>query len=245
MPSPEYRNMPTEEVPELEKEAHTSDVPEYRSVSTVGPPPISVSQHEESLMEIMERFIEQDQELAQDVEQYQHLKPAVAETEIPSTELINKERLNEILEHARREDIPYKLLGYLWELNDCHPEDVEEVPLVREHALSDVIRPMWDKRLEHELKVDLLQDLEGDENIDKLFAPQPQSEIDNPQNLYQLVRKAWDQDRMEELLAMIEENDYALWGKTREEAAGQSEKEMDDYLRSLKEKRAQARQETT
>jgi hypothetical protein len=103
---------------------------------------------------------------------------------------------------------------------------------------------MWEKRLEHELKSDLLCDLEGDENIERLFVPQPQSEIDNPQNLYQLVSKAWDLNRMEELLAMIEENDYALWGKTREEAATQSEKEMDDYLRSLKEKGARKREET-
>ena len=80
--------------------------------------------------------------------------------------------------------------------------------------------------------------------IDKLFVPQPQSEIDNPQNLYQLVRKAWDQNRMDELLGMIEENDDALWGMTQEEAVAQSEKAMDEYLRKLKEKMASKREET-
>jgi hypothetical protein len=230
--APEYRNMPTARSPQPEQEAQSTDISECCGASSVDFPATAEAQHDESPMQIMERFIKQDQKLGQDVELLEHLKPFAQQTEPHSTELIEKGRLNEILEHARREDIPYKLLGYLWELNDCHPEDVEEVPLVREHALSDVIRPMWEARLEHELKVDLLQDLEGDENADKLLIPQPQSEIDNPQNLYQLVRKAWDQNRMEDLLTMIEENDDAFIGETLEAAVARHRKERDEYLRS-------------
>lgn len=237
MPEPEYRNMPTGQVPEPEEEDRAEEIPEDCHASSVDRPAMLQAQYEDSPLEILERFAKQDLEIGHDIRLLQHLKSAEGGTNRPK-ELIEKERLNEILEHARREDIPYKLLGYLWELNDCHPEDVEEVPLVREHALSDVIRPMWDKRLEHELKVDLLQDLEGDENIDKLFVPQPQSEIDNPQNLYQLVRKAWDQNRMEELLTMIEENDDAFIGETLEAAVARHRKEMDEHLRKLREKRA-------
>lgn len=194
-------------------------------------------------MEIMQRFIEQDRELSKEVDPLQNLKPAAEDTEKPSTELIEKDRLNEILEHARREDIPYKLLGYLWELWDSDPEIVKEPPIAREHALSDVIRPMWEQGLDYELKSDLLCDLEGDEKIDKIFVPQPQSEIDDPQNLYQLVRKAWDQNSMEELLGMIEENDYALIGETMEDALARYREETDKLLRNSEE-RARNRKET-
>jgi hypothetical protein len=244
MPAPEHPNMPRLEASKPREEAHSNDVPQCCHVPPADYRSTALQQQQESPMEIMERFIEQDQELGQEAELFEHLKPVAEEREPPSTELIDKERLNEILEHARREDIPYKLLGYLWELNDCHPEHVEEVPLVREHALSDVIRPMWEACLEHELKVDLLQDLESDENIDKLFVPQPQSEIDNPQNLYQLVRKAWDQNKMEELLGMIVENDDAFIGETLEAAVARHRKEMDEYPGKLKEKAASKRKDT-
>jgi hypothetical protein len=89
-----------------------------------------------------------------------------------------------------------------------------------------------------------LFDLEGEEAMKKLCVPQPQSEIDNPQNLYQLVRKAWDQNRMEELLGMIVENDDAFIGETLEEAVTRHRKEMDEHLRTLKDKAASKREET-
>ncbi len=116
MPAPEDRNIPITEAPKPESEAHSSDIPDCRPDSSVGPPAIADSQREESPMEIMQRFIEQDRSLSKEVDPLQNLKPAAEDTEKPSTELIEKDRLNEILEHARREDIPYKLLGYLWEI---------------------------------------------------------------------------------------------------------------------------------
>ena len=189
-------------------------------------------------MEIMERYIEQDQELGQDVEQYQHLKPPEDHSRQTSAELIEKQELVRILEDARNKGIPHSLLESLWDLRSCHPEDVEEVPLVREHALSDVIRPMWEQGLDHELKNDLLFDLEGEEAMEKLYVPQPEVEIENPQNLYQLVRKACDKNRMEELLGMIEENDDAFIGETLEAAVGRHREEVEDFSRNLKERRA-------
>ncbi len=79
---------------------------------------------------------------------------------------------------------------------------------------------------------------------DKLCIPQPPSKVDSPQNLYQLVRKAWDQDRMEELLAMIEENDDVLLGQTRAEARVRFDRKIEEYLRRPKEKRARESEET-
>ena len=218
MPAPEYADMKITGLPKPEEEAHSNDVPEYRSVSSADYRSTALRQQEESPMEIMERFIGQDRELEGEPELFEHLKPAVEYTEQPTTNLIEKQELVRILEDARNKGIPHSLLESLWDLRNCHPEDVKEPPRVREHALSDVIRPMCEQGLEHELKNDLLFDLEGEEAMEKLCVPQPQSEIDNPQNLYQLVRKAWDQNRMEELLGMIEENDDALLGETLEEA---------------------------
>jgi hypothetical protein len=243
MPAPEHPNMPIAGPANPEKETHSNDVPECCHVFSADDRSTALRQQEESPMEIMERFIEQDQELGQEAELFKHLKPVAEEREPPSTELIDKGRLNEILEHARCEGIPDKLFGYLCELESDFPEEIE-VPFVCQQALSDVIRPMWELRLEHELKVDLLQDLEGHDNIDRLFIPQPQSEIDNPQNLYQLVRKAWDQNRMEEILGMMEENDDAILGETRDEAAARYTKKVDEFLRSRKEKKASKREET-
>lgn len=217
MPAPEYRNMPTELVPEPEEEDRAEEIPEDCHASSFDRPAMLEAQYEESPLEILERFAKQDLETGHDIGLLQHLKHAEDDTNHPK-ELIEKERLNEILEHARREDIPDKLLGYLWELWDTDPEIIKEPPLVREHALSDVIRPMWEQRLECELESYLLFDLEGYENEHRVEEPQPQEEIDAPQNLYQLVRKACDQNRMEELLAMIEENDDALLGTTLKEA---------------------------
>jgi hypothetical protein len=217
MPAPEYRNMPTEEVPELEKESHTRDIPGDRHASSVDRPAMLEAQHEESPLEILERFTKQDFEIGHDVRLPQHLKSAESDTNHPK-ELIEKEKLEEILDDARGKRIPHSLLESLWDLRSCHPEDVEEPPMVREHALSDVIRPMWEQGLDHELKNDLLFDLEGEEAMEKLYVPQPEVEIENPQNLYQLVRKACDQNRMAELLTMIEENDDALLGETLEQA---------------------------
>ncbi|MFH1114170.1 MAG: hypothetical protein V1792_09640 [Pseudomonadota bacterium] len=245
MPAPEDPRIPIAENTEPEAVAPSRDIPESRSVSSVEYPATAEEQHEESLTEIMERFIKQDQEMGQDVELFEHLKPVAEDSEQSCTQLIDRERLNQILEHARRKNIPYNLLGYLWELWDCHPEDVAEPPMVREHALSDVIRPMWEQGLEHELKSDLLCDLDGDENIEKLFIPQPQSEIDTPQNLYQLVRKAWDQNRMEELLGMIEENDDDFIGETLEAALARHREEMDEHRSGLGEKKATESQETS
>jgi hypothetical protein len=205
MPAPEYGNNGAEG-PEPENDPNKS----------LSGSPVDLPQNEpdESVREIVDRFVKQDRKLGHGIERLHHSEPYSK----PATELIEKERLNEILEHARREDIPYKLLGYLWELGDADPEMIKEPPLVREHALSDVIRPMWEQRLEYELESYLLCELEGYENEHGVEEPQPQEEIDAPQNLYQLVRKAWDQNRMEELLAMIEENDDALLGVTLKEA---------------------------
>jgi hypothetical protein len=177
------------------------------------PEDLAQNEPEESILEIVERFVEQDKKLGDGIERLHHSEPYSK----PDTELIDRDRLNEILEHARQEDIPNKLLGYLWELWDTDPETIKEPPLVRGHALSDVIRPMWEQGLEYELKSDLLCDLEGYENEHRVEEPQPQEEIDAPQNLYQLVRKAWDQNRIKELLGMIEENDDAVLGITLEE----------------------------
>jgi hypothetical protein len=235
MPAPESLNMPIVEASKPEQEANSRDIAETSPSPSMERPTIPASQQDQPFTEIMERFIEQDQELGKDLELLEHLKPAVEDTEQPSTKLVEKDRLNEILQLARSEGIPDKLFGYLCELESDFPEEIE-VPFVRQHALSDVIRPMWEKRLEHELKVDLLQDLEGHDNIDRLFIPQPQSEIDNPQDLYQLVRKAWNQSRMEELLGMIVENDDAFTGETLEAAVARHTKEVDEYLRSRKEK---------
>ena len=63
MPAPEDRNIPITEAPKPESEAHSSDIPDCRPDSSVGPPAIADSQREESPMEIMQRFIEQDREL--------------------------------------------------------------------------------------------------------------------------------------------------------------------------------------
>lgn len=91
---------------------------------------------------------------------------------------------------------------------------------MRDHALSDVIRQFWEQDLKNDLMNELLFCLEADQKTERLWTPQPQpqEEIDAPQNLYQLVRKAWDQNRMEELLAMIEEIDDAILGLTLKEA---------------------------
>jgi hypothetical protein len=237
------RNMPTAEVPKPENEANSSDIPQCDPASSMYCPQNAESQHEESPMEIMERFIEQDQELVQEAEVFEHLKPVAEEREPPSTELIDKDRLNEILEQARRERIPDKLIKYLCELESDFPEEIE-VPFVRQQALSDVIRPMWEQGLEHELKVDLLQDPEGHDNIDRLLVPQPQSEIDDPQNLYQLVRKAGNQNKMEELLGMIEENDDALLGETMGEAAARNHQATDESLQGSQETRVKTGEET-
>ncbi len=243
MPAPEDGNRRIAEGSELESGLHSRDTPERCQTANIDHPAIVDLHHEESTREILERIIEQDRELGEEVDLIQHLESASEDTDQPAAELIDKKRLNEILEHARRENIPDKLFGYLCELESDFPEEIE-VPFVRRHALSDVMRPMWEYRIEHELKVDLLQDLEDPDSVEKLFVPQPQSEIDNPQNLYQLVRKAWDHNRMEELLGMIEENDDAMLGETGAEARVRFDRELEEYLRRPKEKSARESQET-
>jgi hypothetical protein len=82
---------------------------------------------------------------------------------------------------------------------------------------------------------DLLYLEEGnDAEENKLWKPQPQSEIDNPQNLYQLVRMAWDNDRIEDLLAMIEEYENEVYGITIEEAIRAHNTWADEFLESWK-----------
>ena len=244
MSGPEYRNMPAAQDPNPESPLDSTNIPQCCHISSVDRPAAPEAQHEESFMAIMERFIEQDQELGQNVELLEHLRHVEDPPVRHSPKLILAEKLAQILDDARDKGIPYSLLEYLWELRDCHPEEVKEPPIVREHALSDVIGPMWEHGLEHELKTDLLFDLEGEENMEKLYVPQPQSEIDDPQNLYQLVRKAWDQNRMEELLAMIEENDYALIGETMEEGAARYRAEITELAKGFKERMAKKREET-
>jgi hypothetical protein len=228
MPTSEYGNNLTEPT---NLKTDVSESPVSPPDSPVNLSEIAQNQPEESPMEIMERFIEQDQELGHEAELFKHLKPPEDHSRQTSAELIEKQELVRILEDARDKGIPHSLLESLWDLRNCHPEDVEEVPLVREHALSDVIRPMWEQGLDHELKNDLLFDLEGEEATEKLYVPQSEVEIENPQNLYQLVRKACDQNRMEELLTMIEENDDALIGETLEAAVARHREEIDRSFR--------------
>jgi hypothetical protein len=218
MPAPEYRNMPTEEAPEPEEEAHR-DIHEDCHASSVDRPTMLESQREESPLEILERFGKQDQELGHDVELLQHLKPFVGGSESHSTELIDRGRLVRIVEDARQKDVPRDLRGYLWELSGAHP-DVEEPPMDSGtgNDLSEVLRFFWEKDLRPEIMDELIYLLEGEDSEHKFCEPQPESEIACPENLYQLVRKAWDLNRMEELLAMIEENDDALLGETLEKA---------------------------
>jgi hypothetical protein len=218
MSESEDRNVPIAEAHETE-DASSSDVSERTGFSSADSDLVVASQETQSCTVIVEPFIEQPQQPGQDADLPQHMKPAEDAARQPSAELIDKDRLNEILEHARREDIPFALLNRLLDLWGCYPEEIAEPPYARDHALSDVILPFWEQDLGDELMDELLFYLEGDQKTERLWVPQPASEIASPANLYQLVRKARDQNRMEELLAMIEENDYALLGETREEAS--------------------------
>ncbi len=173
---------------------------------------------EESLLEIVERFKQQDFMKERIANLSRHLEGVESKSEDSTQTLVVAEEFIRILDDAREKKIPDMLLESLWELWGSNPEDLSEPSTVRAHALSDVTRPFWEQGLEHELKIDLLYELEGEANVEKLYAPQPQSEIDSPQNLYQLVRKAWDQDRMEELLGMIEDDDAFVYGETMSEA---------------------------
>jgi hypothetical protein len=59
---------------------------------------------------------------------------------------------------------------------------------------------------------------EGEDVEHKLWEPQPVEELKSPANLYQVVRKAWDQNRMDELIAMIEEYEDLIYGGSIQEA---------------------------
>jgi predicted RNA-binding Zn-ribbon protein involved in translation (DUF1610 family) len=190
---------------------------------------------EESLLEIVERFKQQDFMTERIANLSRHLEAVESQSREASPRLIEIEALLRILDDAREKGIPDMLLESLWDLWNSHPDHVSEPPIVRPHALSDVISPFWGQSLEHELKIDLLYELEGEENVEKLYGPQPQSEIDSPQNLYQLVRKAWDQDRMEELLGMIEEDHDFVLGETLDEAVARHRGQVDESLRGFSE----------
>lgn len=176
------------------------------------------SGQEESLLEIVERFKLQDFMKERIANLSRHLEGVASKSGDPTQRLVEVEDLLRILDEARERKIPDMLLQSRWELWRTHPEHVSEPPHVRTHSLSDAIRAFWEQGLEHELKNDLLYELEGEDQMEKLYVPQPRSEIETPANLYQLVRKALDQDRMDDLLAMIEADDDFLHGESRSEA---------------------------
>ena len=139
-----------------------------------------------------------------------------------SKPLIEKERLIEIVENAKKNQTPYELLGYLWELADSDPE-FGDPPMVRSlDALTEVLKRFWEENLRYELLVDLLCLEEGEDLYHKLHEPQPQQELEDPRNLYQLVRKAWDQGRMGELIAMVEEYENLVYGGSIHDAIMES-----------------------
>jgi hypothetical protein len=182
------------------RSAQTEDVQDVQRVSS--------GVDDEPISQIVSRFLEQDKAEAE------------AEEQSPKEPLplISRERLIEIVENSKKNKVPYELLGYLWELWD-DDEDFGEPPMVRAlDALTEVLRPFYEKGAWYELLGFLLSMEEGDDLAEKLEEPQPQSEIDSPENLYQLVRKAWDQNRMDELIAMIEEYEDEVYGITIEEA---------------------------
>jgi hypothetical protein len=136
-----------------------------------------------------------------------------------SEPLIEKDRLIEIVENAKQNTVRDELFGYLWELWGNYPEEYPEPPTVPSlDALTEVLRSFWERDLQHELLSDLLLLEEGEDSEHKLWESQPEQELEAPANLYQLVRKAWDQNRMGELIAMIEEYEDLIYGGSIREA---------------------------
>jgi hypothetical protein len=122
------------------------------------------------------------------------------------------------VENSKKKNVPSALLGYLWELSDSDG-GIEAPPMVRSvDALTEVLKPFWEMGERNEILIDLLYLEEGEGLEHKLWKPQPQSEIESPENLYQVVRKPWDHDRMGELIAMIEEYEDQVYGLTIKEA---------------------------
>lgn len=155
--------------------------------------------------------------------------------------LIEKARLIEIIENAKKKRIPYDLLGYLWELWDSEPDEWAEPPTVRsQDALTEVLSSFWEQDLQYELLSYLLWLEEAEDSDHKIQEPQPKIELESPANLYQLVRKAWDHNRMDELIAMIAEYEDLMDGRSIEEAILESlaihedRQEKESQLQSVK-----------
>lgn len=81
-----------------------------------------------------------------------------------------------------------------------------------------MLRSFWEQDLKHELLNAPLYEEEGPEFDYKVSEPQPEHELEAPANLYQLVRKARDQNRMNELIAMIEDYEDLIFGPSFREA---------------------------
>jgi hypothetical protein len=91
-----------------------------------------------SVSELVNHFVDEDRKL-------QHESCKI------QAKLIPREKLITIVQKSKRNNTPYELLGYLWELNDVDPE-FGPPPMVRSlDALTEVLRSFWEKRSDTKL----------------------------------------------------------------------------------------------